>query len=121
MIFNDKKHETLYSELCSRMKYLDCYHRSVAYLLALDNVVREHISDVFDFQEDIIIRSAFRHGWQTGTSRCTVSLMFNLWNGYTGESPEDANGFTVDSIFSGSYSYAPFYWQAIKLRYELPE
>lgn len=44
MIFYDDRHETSYNDICSRMKYLDCYHRSLAYLLALDVVLREHIN-----------------------------------------------------------------------------
>lgn len=31
MIFYDNKHETAYNDICSRMKYLDCYHRSLGF------------------------------------------------------------------------------------------
>ena len=60
MIFYDDRHETSYNDICSRMKYLDCYHRSLAYLLALDSVLREHIEAVYDFQEDGIKREGLQ-------------------------------------------------------------
>jgi hypothetical protein len=54
--------------------------------------------------------------------------MFNLWNGChsDGETYTDRHGeevelpsyrYTVDEIFN--CSYAPYYWQAIRLRYPL--
>ena len=81
MIFYDEAHETSYNDICSKMKHLDCYHRSLAYLLALDTVLREHIEAVFDFQEDGIKRDGLNKGFQTGTSMKTTRLAFNLWNG----------------------------------------
>ena len=67
MEFRDQKHEKLYDEICSRMKNLDDYHKSLAYLLALDVVCREHISDIFDFNEDGIRPACVVASWQTGT------------------------------------------------------
>ena len=129
MIFYDEQHETTYNYICSRMKYLDCYHRSLAYLLALDTVLREHIEDVFDFQEDGIKRDGLHKGFQTGTSMKTTRLAFNLWNGCCddGELYTDKNGYetelpsryyTPENIFCCK-DYAPYYWQAIKLRFEM--
>lgn len=128
MKFYDDKHEQLYKDLCGRMKYLDEYHKAVAYLLSLDNVVRGHIRDVFDFEEDVIIREGLNKAWQTGTSKKTIRLAFNLWNGCTsdGEEYTDENGYTSD-LPSRYYapdeifccSYAPYYWEAIKIRYPL--
>ena len=47
MIFYDNKHETAYNDICSRMKYLDCYHRSLAYLpliyIAID-IIKKNIN-----------------------------------------------------------------------------
>lgn len=78
IIFKDKEHKEKYNSICARMKYLDEYHRSVAYLLSLDEVCRKHISDIFDFEEDAIIPEGLHDNWQTGTSRKTTRLMFNL-------------------------------------------
>lgn len=128
MRFIDKKHEALYNELCGKMQYLDCYHRSLAYLLTLDRVLREHIDSVYDIKNDNIIPDGLHKAWQTDTSRKTTRLAFNLWSGYCydGEMYVDEKGYTcdlpsrrfaVDEIFC--CSYAPYYWGAIKLRFEL--
>lgn len=129
MRFYDETHEAKYDEFCKRMKYLDEYHRAVAYLFALDTVCREHINDIFDFDEDVIIREGLHKGWQTGTSRRTTHLAFNLWNsccsdgdetyttkdGYEEELPSIE--YTPDHIFCSSY--ASYYYEAIKLRFPL--
>lgn len=118
--FYDDEHEELYNELCSRMKYLDCYHQTAAYLLALDSVCRQHINDIFDFSEDVIKPECLNKPWQTSTSRKTTRLMYNLWNGYNSEGEpleeeQPSTNYTPEHIFA--CSYAPYYWQAIKLRY----
>jgi hypothetical protein len=124
--FNGYEHEEAYYEICSRMRTLDDYHKSLAYLLALDTVCRDHTADIFDFNGDGINPDCIHSGWQTSTSRRTTRLAFNLWNGRTtdGETYIDKNGYeedlpshyyAPDEIFA--CSYAPYYWQAIKLRY----
>lgn len=120
ILFYDSRHEQLYCDLCKRMKYLDEYHRATAYLLSLDNVGREHIDDIFDLKEDVIKPEGLHKAWQTGTSAKTTRLLFNLWNGYNSEGEpleeEKSSGYyTPEHIFS--CSYAPYYWQAIQLRY----
>ncbi len=126
MIFYDNVHECAYSDICSEMKYLDCYHRALAYLLALDNVLREHIEDVYDFEDDVIKIEGLHRNWQTGTSLKTTRLAFNLWNGCTdnGETYTDKEGYNVvlpSEMYSPSKifccAYAPYYWQSIQLRY----
>ena len=118
MIYHDAEHEEAYNALCAQMRYLDAYHRALAYLLALDAVVREHVPDVFDFAEDCIKPDALRRAWQTGTSTATTRLAYNLWNGFAGEGEDDARNYTPEQIFART-EYAPFYWQALQLRFEI--
>lgn len=120
IIFKDKEHKEKYISICSRMKYLDEYHKAAAYLLSLDEVCRKHISDIFDFEEDVIKPQGLHKDWQTGTSLKTTRLLFNLWNGYNSEGEpleeeQPSGNYTPDNIFS--CSYAPYYWQAIRLRF----
>lgn len=106
----------------------DPYRASVAYLIALDKVVYEHMRDIFDFEEGRIIPAGLDKGWQTGTSRKTTRLAINLWNGYysDGDTYTDKDGYesdlpssyyTPEQIFCNS-EYAPYYWQAIRVRFE---
>lgn len=120
MIFRSARHKADFYRFLKMMKRQDSYHQAIAYLLALDDVMASNYTDVFDFAEDFIkIESAFNHGWQTGTSQKTTRLLFNLWNGCANDYDDDngatSNYYTVDGIFCSCY--APYYWEAIKLRY----
>lgn len=126
MKFYDNKHECAYREICNEMKYLDCYHHALAYLLTLDKVLREHIEDVYDFKDDVIKIEGLHREWQDGTSLKTTRLAFNLWNGCADEGevyvdkdgykiPLPSDYYTPEKIFCSGY--APYFWEAIKLRY----
>lgn len=113
------------------MPYLDGYHLSLAYLLTMDNVLREHISALYDVRKDVIIFEGLSKPFQTSTSRKTTRLAFNLWDGsvYDSDPPEtyiDKNGekayipskyYAPDTIFN--CTYAPYYFEAIKIRFEI--
>ena len=100
------------------MKHMDCYHRALAYLLALDSECRKHTDDVFDYAEDGIRSDGLSKAWQTGTSRRTTRLAFNLWNGYCYDEDGNASSdYTPEALFVYG-DYAPYYWQAIQLRFE---
>lgn len=116
MIFRDDTHERLYHEFLNRLPWVECYQRSVCYLIALDTELRKHPDDVFNFEEGngCIIPEGLTKGWQTGTSVRTTRLLFNLWNGYT--DPENASDYTPESLFYSEY--ADFYYEAIKIRFE---
>ena len=118
MIFENKYHELRYNDLMSRMKKNDCYHRAVAYLMALADLLPE---DVFDFERDVIKHAGLNKGWQTSSTRKTTRLMYNLWNGWAYESASDdavSLYYTVDNIFD-NYQYAPYFFEAVRIRYEL--
>ena len=124
--FIDDKHWQSFTSIINQMKQSDVYHMSVAYLLALDTVTRQHVSEISNFEEDCIKLDALSKPWHIGTSRKTTRLAFNLWNGcYTdGETYTDEDGYTAD-LPSGNYSvadifscsYAAYYWEAIKIRF----
>ena len=121
--FQNEKHERDYRDTLSKMKSKDCYHKSAAYLLTLDEVCNKHISELFDFEKDVIKPFGTLYlPWQTGTSVKTTRLMFNLWSGVsidhdTSESvyEETRSYYTPEEIFC--CCYAPYYFEAVKLRY----
>ena len=118
MRFYTEEHETAYNDICQRMRYRDCYHKSLAYLLALDIVCRAHVEDIFDFEDDGIKCDGLRKAWQTGTSARTTRLAFNLWNGrYCDEDDKPTSRYTPEDIFVCG-DYAPFYFEAIQIRFE---
>lgn len=120
--FADKNHKKGYNALIKSMRKNDCYHKALAYLITLDNLCREHTDDLFDLQEDTIKPEGVHKLWQTATSQKTSRLAFNLWNDFTGTVDDEADelndperNYAVDEIFC--CNYAPFYYEAIKLRY----
>ena len=119
MKFQNAYHEGLYHALMAKMRVDDCYHRSAAYLMALADLAP---IDVFDFKEDRIRHEGLYAVWQTSSTRKATRLMFNLWNGCyqdaEADAPEETTGYyVVDEIFS-NYEYAPYFWEAIKIRFE---
>lgn len=114
MIFRDEKHERLYYEFLSRLSLVECYQRAACYLMALDEELRKHPNDVFDFTDGsggAIVPKGLDKGWQTGTSRRTTRLMFNLWNGFADDT--EPVYYTSYHIFCSEYS--DYYYEAIKL------
>lgn len=130
-LFYNDEHKAAYDDICGKMKYLDCYHRSVAYLFALDSECREHIDDIFAFKDDGIKREGLHCAWQTGTSKRTTRLAFNLWNGCCSDDDEtykDSAGnehslpscnYTPEQIFCYDTNYVPYYFEAIRIRFEM--
>lgn len=111
IIFIDKKHKNFFLEKVNQMKKTDSYTMSLLYLLSMTDETRSHFEEVFDIKEKGINFDALDKSWQTGTTSKVTKLAFNLWNGYSG----DESSYSVDNIFS--CVYAPYFYQAIKLRY----
>lgn len=88
MIFYDEEHEDKFTKLCKKMPYLDGYHLSLAYLLTMDNVLRNHIGALYDVKKDVIIFEGLNKPFQTSASSKTTRLAFNLWNGSVYESAD---------------------------------
>ena len=89
ILYYDQEHENEFLTLLSSMKSHDEYHKAAAYLLTLDRLLKNHITDVFDINQDIILHEGLSKAWQTGTSKKTTRLLFNLWNSFMHENTED--------------------------------
>lgn len=119
MKFRNQEHKDRFYALFEQMTCKDNYHESAAYLLTLDDVLYKHVDEIYDFQQRIINREIINESWQTHTSRKTFRLLRNLWNGTYNDSmalrSESSKYYCPDEIFNSSY--APYYWEAIKLRF----
>ena len=124
--FRDEEHERNYNFILDMMPYSDIERKALAYLFALDTVCFEHIRDLYDFSDNRIMLSGLEKDWQTGTSKRTTRLAFNLYNSYCsdGETYIDSDGIE-DSLPSACYSpaylfcceYAKYYVEALKIRF----
>ncbi|MDE6781283.1 MAG: hypothetical protein K2J40_07480 [Ruminococcus sp.] len=116
MKFKDEYHETLFWVILEKMTRKDVYHKSLAYLIALDDVCKYHVEEIYDFDEYRIKPDCLAEPWQTSTSIKTILLAFNLFTGHSDWCPEELKSrCTPSDIFC--CSYAPYYWEAIKIRY----
>lgn len=121
--FLNAAHKENYLKLLEEMRSKDEYHKSTAYLISLDNELRQHLNDVFDLDQDVIKHTALNQAWQTGTSIKTTRLLFNLWNSFMYENTEDFENdvisryYSIDEIFSSCL--AVYYLEAIKLRFNI--
>lgn len=118
MKFRDKTHEQEFEALMQRMNAdsRDVYRLALAYLITADKVCAEHIDNIYDFSERCIIPGCLSEGWQTGTSLKTCRLAFNLFNGGLGWCDDDDKCLVTPAEIFGC-CLAPFYWEAVKLRY----
>lgn len=119
--YNDNHEKAFWTFLARAGKRFDSYHFSIAYLLTLDTECRKHLDDLFDFEIDGIKPEGINKAWQTGTSAKTTRLAFNLWNGFNRDDGECEDGLPASPLYTPAElfctSYAPYYYEAIKLRY----
>lgn len=119
MKFRNQEHKDRCYALLGKMTSNDCYHQAAAYLMTLDDVLNKHISEIYDINQRTINSALIQAPWQTGTSKKTFRLLLNLWNGVYNDSrtlrSESSKYYVPDEIFNSSY--APYYWEAIKLRF----
>ncbi len=107
MKFISKEHEAFYNNMEAVLNTWDSYYKSLVYTLGISDSIRKHINDVFITGDGIQVE-VFNKPWVTSTDRKVMSLAFNLFNGYSGDTD-------IDSIFS--CEYAPYFLEAIKIRY----
>lgn len=135
MKFYDDEHKKAFESLSERFSQahgynilIDPYYTSFIYLVSLDPATREHINDIYDFRERRIIHECLKRCYLCSTTRNTLRLAFNLFNGYCDsiektyvdedgeEVPLPSTRFTVESIFECSGKYTEYYFEAIRLR-----
>ena len=111
MIFYDNIHKVRYNEVLSLMSSTDVYHKSLAYLMALNDDMYLRKDRLFSFSDDMIIPDGLNEGWQTGYTRAVTKLMFNLWN--------ESNKCDVSDVFCWDSNLSECMWQAIRIRFEI--
>ena len=128
LMFIDKRHESFYLDQMKKVKD-DVYHRALFYALGINEDIRQHIDEIYDFQDQLIIPDAVNRAWQTSGSLKATRIAFNLYANCVpegdvetvetlNEAVDEANTiakYTVEEIFD--CPYAPFFWQAVQLRY----
>lgn len=135
MKFYDDEHKKAFESLSERFSEVlgydvldDIYYASFIYLVSLDPLIVNHINDVYEFDEHYILPVCLKYSYWRSTSRNTLRLAFNLFNGYCDsfeetytdeygyEAPVPSRRFTVKGIFELSGKYTEYYFEAIRIR-----
>lgn len=122
--FAGKEHLRFFCDSMKKVNYKDEYHVSLCYCLGINADTRAHINDIYDFASGCVKPECLHMGWQTSGSVRVVRMAFNLYcNGMPSvtdemskdEAQSESRKYTVEDLFC--CSYAPYFWEAIKLRY----
>ena len=111
--FESKEHENFFYSMLKRTGNTDSYHQAFFYCVGISDTTRRNVERIFDFEKGRIKPAGLHEGWQTGGSIRLTRLAFNLWNGYTEKGDERTS--TPYEIFD--CGYAPYFFEAIRLKY----
>ena len=104
-----------------QLRKTDVYYKSIIYALGMCETTRKNFDDIFNLKRGEINIDALQGKYQTGTSEKVTRLAFSLWNGCNYDKEQDIENknlsanYNVSEIFS--CSYAPYFYEAIKIRY----
>lgn len=124
IVFCNKEHEEFYLKTLAQCREQDVYQQALCYCLGISADTRNHIDNIYDFRTGCVIPGCLQEGWITSGSARIVRMAFNLYcNGTPStdnyEKEEDklreCKRYGAEELFC--CGYAPYFWQAIKLRY----
>ena len=105
-------------------EYPDEYHKALFYCLGINRDTRQNFDRIYDWQADCIKPECLKEPWQTSGSMKVTRMAFSLFSNGTpsvneneavGEQLHECRQYTAEELFC--CAYAPFFWQAIRIRY----
>ena len=119
--FIELEHKKFYEQKLKEIGSNDIYRKTIIYTLGICETTREHFNDIFNLRDGLINRNSLQAPYQTGTSMKVTRMAFNLWNSCNYDSDEDLKNGQVSTYYNPteifSCSYAPYFWEAIKIRF----
>jgi hypothetical protein len=115
--FKDLDHAKAYEEFITRARVskTDMERHSLFYVLALFGETRNHINDVYNFDDNCIEFEGLNKGWQTGGTTKATKLAFNLYNNFRGVEPGE--DYSPLELFSVSEEYRNYLLYAVQIRF----
>lgn len=118
MLFKDNEHSERFNKLLEAwsVNSSDTYRTALAYLIALDAITYKHHDELYDNSDKCIIPEGIYAAWQTGTTTKLTRLAFNLFTASLLWCNDDELFYcSPDAIFD--CSYAPYFTEALKIRF----
>lgn len=126
IMFESKEHYSFYTEKVAQLN-ADVYLKALIYTIGICPDTRRRWPEFYDEKERGVLTKVINEGWQTGTSYKVTRLAFQLYtdgtptaniydeNDNCTEDFRECSRYSVSDIFC--CGYAPFFVEAIKLRY----
>ena len=124
VIFKSAAHRDFFERYLSQCRYQDAYHAALIYCLEISEYTRRNADRIYDFKSGCAKTECLHEGWQTSGSQHIIRMAYNLYcNGTPSVSDcensdnqlSECRKYTVEDLFC--CGYAPYFWQAVKLRY----
>lgn len=119
--FIDEEHKQFYELKLQEIGKSDVYRKALIYILAMCETTREHFNDIFNIKDGEININSLQAPYQTGSSEKVTRMAFSLWNRCNYDSEEDIENNKPSIYYNPSEifccGYAPYFYEAIKLRY----
>lgn len=127
MRFIDNEHKSFYEQRVTD----DIYRNAFFYLVGICPDTRGNLSSLYDEKEKTIKPESIHAGWQTGGTVRITRLAFNLFSDVTptairfnedgSAKPYNEEDYKECALYSAveifDSPYAPYFWEAIKLRF----
>jgi len=120
--FAGNDHLEFYAEQTKRLNP-DCYLKALIYTLGICPDTRRRFDSLYDVEGRSIVPEAIHFGWQTSGSLKVTRLAFQLFTSCTPSAFAGSGNPDFDECARHSVSdifccgYAPYFVEAIKLRY----
>ncbi|MBU3174428.1 DUF6075 family protein [Clostridium estertheticum] len=116
--FRDVQHEEGFNNFMKKAEVEDWdkERTSLFYTLAIFEETRNHINDLYNFEENCMMFEGLKKGWQTGGTTKATKLAFNLFNNYRGEDREKEN-YSPLELFSLDTDYTNYMLMAVQIRF----
>ena len=101
MFFIDKSSETFFKTKIGQVKNVDCYTKSLIYVLSNNNITKKYFNEIYDIDGSSINLDVFTKSWQTNESLNMCRLAYNLYGDISSDNIEEGASYlySITSIF----------------------
>ena len=123
--FINEEHHRFYSSTLKRFLNPAAPEKALCYCLGIHPAIRWHVDHIYDFSTKQVTPECIHEGWVASAEdpediRTVIRMAYNLYGGTPSVAEADdqlreCQKYTAKELFG--CRYAPYFWEAIKLRY----